>query len=211
MTEEEQRRQQIQERQAETGEHRQALALPRLRLLGRRFAQLVKTEQQRAAEQQRAQRHAADQTGFCATQLAEKYQRRPQLQQQRKSPGYRSLLTQAEPADTRAFHRPRGCGPARIEPQRNRQAGEDDAQGQTGFPQQQRSTWHQQSCQAHIDQAQGQGAERGGEFQMLNQGELQPKAHQRRTEQQRAVNVVTLARRPEQQRFTAVILGRVAH
>ncbi|MNF67488.1 hypothetical protein D3C84_493040 [compost metagenome] len=144
-------------------------------------------------------------------QLAEKRQRRPQLQQQGECPGQRALLAQAEPENPRTLHCPRRCRPVRIQPQRNRQAGENDAQRQAGLPQQRRAAAHQQTGQAHVDHAQHQGTERGCEFQMLDQRELQTETHQRRAEEQRTIDVITLARRPAQQRLAIALLGRVAH
>ncbi|MNM99444.1 hypothetical protein D3C81_1120050 [compost metagenome] len=144
-------------------------------------------------------------------QLAEKHQRRAQLQEQGKRPGQGPLLAKAEPEDPRALHRPRRCRPACIEPQRNRQAGEDHAQGQAGFPQQQRAPGHQPTGKSHVNHAQRQGTERRSELQMLHQGELQAETHQRRTEQQRAVDVVALARRPLQQRFATALCRCIAH
>ncbi|MNV04439.1 hypothetical protein D3C71_947340 [compost metagenome] len=211
MGEEKQRRQQVKERQTETRQHRQAFALPRRRLLGLRFMQLIETEQQRDTQHQRTQRCAFEQAALAIAQLAKKHQRRAQLQQQGKGSGQRPLLTQSQPQDPRALHCPCGGGPARIKPQGNRQAGEDHAQGQAGFRQQQRATGEQQTGQAHVNDAQRQGTERGGEFQMLHQCELQTEAHQGRTEQQRAVDVITLARRPVQQRLAATILRCIAH
>ncbi|MNF78037.1 hypothetical protein D3C84_601990 [compost metagenome] len=130
---EEQRRQQIEEGQTEAGQHRQAFALPRQRLLRQGVAQLVETEQQRHAEHQRAQRRTFQQAAFAEPQLTEERQRRTQLQQQCKGARQRSLLTQSEPENPGAFHRPSGRCPARIKPQRDRQTGEDHAQRQTGF------------------------------------------------------------------------------
>ena len=172
---------------------------------------MIKTEQQRGTEHQCPQRRAVQQAALAAAQLAQKRQRRPQLQEQRKRAGQRSLLTQAKPENTRPLHRPRRGCPPRIEPQWNRQTGEDHAQRQAGFRQQQRPAPHQCPRQPHVDHAQCQGTERSGELQVLHQGELQSETHQWRAEQHRAIDVIAFARRPVQQRFTAVILGRVAH
>ncbi|MCY1405292.1 hypothetical protein D9M71_205290 [compost metagenome] len=144
-------------------------------------------------------------------QLAEKRQRRPQLQQQGKGPAQGPLLAQTEPEDPRAFHRPCRRRPARIEPQRYRQAGEDHAQGQAGFAQQQRAPNHQPTGKPHINDAQCQGTECSSEFQMLHQHQLQAETRQWRAEQQRAVDVVTLARRPAQQCFATAVCGCIAH
>ncbi|MNF57770.1 hypothetical protein D3C84_393100 [compost metagenome] len=173
-------------------------------------AQLIEAEQQRRAEHQRTQRWAVEQAATAETQFTEEGQRRPQLQQQGKGPGQWSMLTQSEPVDPRPLHRPGRRGPARLQRQWNRQAGENHPQRQAGFRQQQGTATAEKTRQPHVDEAQHQGTEGSGELQVLNQRKLQAEAHQRRAEQHRAVDIIALARRPVQQRLTAVILGSVA-
>jgi hypothetical protein len=121
------------------------------------------------------------------------------------------MLTQTEPENPRTFHRPRRRRPARIQPQRNRQTGENHSERQTGFTQQHRATAHQYFGQSHVDHAECQRTERSGKFQMLHQRELQTEADDRRAEQHGAVDVVALARRPVQQRLAIALCRRIRH
>ena len=211
LDEEEQRRQQIKERQPQARQYRQPLAFPRRSLLRRGVAQLIEAEQQRRAEHQRAQWSTIEQASFADIQLAEKRQRRTELQQQRKGPGERSMLTQAQPENPCALHRPCRRRPACIKAQRNRQAGENHPECQTGFAEQHRAPAHQHFGQAHVNHAQRQGTECGGELKMLDQRKLQPEAHDGRAEQHRSVNVIALARRPVQQRLAITVRRSVGH
>ncbi|MNY19010.1 hypothetical protein D3C86_1524230 [compost metagenome] len=164
--EEKQRCQQVQKGQTEAGQHWQPFTLP-LRSLSRQCAaQLIEAEQQRPAEHQRPQRRPAQQAARAHAQFTEERQRRTQLQQQGKGPGQRSLLTQAEPENPRTFHCPGGSRPAGVEPQRNRQGGEDHTQRQTGLRQQQGPPPVQPSGEPHVDHAQHQRTERRGEIQV---------------------------------------------
>ncbi|MNN31168.1 hypothetical protein D3C81_1448440 [compost metagenome] len=172
---------------------------------------MIETEQQRNAEHQRTQRSTVKQTALADAQLTEKRQRRPQLQQQGKRPSERSMLTQTEPENPRAFHCPCRRGPARIQPQRNGQTGENHPERQTGFTQQHRAPAQQHLGQYHVDHAQRQCTECCCKFQMLHQRKLQTKANDRRSEQHRAVDVIALARRPVQQRFAIAIRRCIGH
>ena len=131
----------------------------------------------------------------------QKGQRRAELQQQGKAPGQATALAQGQPVDASPLHRP-GCGsPACIQAQGNGQAGEHHAQGQAGFHQQlhpRAQAPNQKPRQQQIEQAQAQGTKGRGKLDMTDQGELQAKAHQRRAEQHRGVDIIALARRPAQ-------------
>ncbi|MNF50006.1 hypothetical protein D3C84_312910 [compost metagenome] len=204
-----QRREQVEKRQAGAGQHRQAAPLPGRRLFVARLTQPVEAEQQSRAEHRRTQRRTGQQAVLPRTQFAEEGQRRARLQQQGEGTGQTAPLTQPQPEDAGALHRPGGRGPARIQAQGNRQAGEHHPQRQAGFHQQQGAAFRapgQQQRQDHVEQAQRQRAEGGGELEVLHQRELQAEAHQRRAEQHSRVDMIALARRPAQQ-FSAA-LGR---
>ncbi len=68
----------------------------------------------------------------------------------------------------------------------------------------------QPAREAHIKGTQRQRTVGGAEFDVLDQGELQAEADNRRAEQNAAVDVIALARRPTQQGATAVILRGTA-
>jgi hypothetical protein len=134
-----------------------------------------------------------------------------QLQQQAESLCQPALLTQTQPENRRAFHGPRTRRPLRTQAQRDRQRGKHHAQRQAGFHQQDGLAWctcSQPACQPHVDQAERKRAERSAEFQMLDQRILQAEPDYRRAKQQRAVDVIALARSPAQQGFASVVRRR---
>ncbi len=161
------------------------MTLPGRHLPRQGLVQLIETEQQRAAQHQRAQRRAIEQAVLAAVQFAEKRQRRAHLQQQGKCPGEQALLAQTQPENPRAFHRPcrrsSSAHPAPTEspgwrksrPGPGRFLANSSARPPISHP-----------ARPHVNHAQRQGAECGSELQMLHQRELQAEARQRRTEQQ---------------------------
>ena len=159
-------------------------------------------EQQRRAEHQRTERRTVEHGIATTLQTAKKGQPGRCLQEQGKGPCQAPLLAKTKPENTSALHSPGRRRPARIQAEGNGQGGENHPQRQTGFHQQQGATRHlgtQQPRQQQVKQAQPQSAEGRGELDMLDQPVLQAKANQRRAEEDGAVDIITLTRRPAQQ------------
>ena len=116
-----------------------------------------------------------------------------QLQQQSEGTRQWPSLTQTQPINAGAFHGPGSRRPARIQTKRYGQAGKHHTERQAGFHQQQRTfagTRLEHARQQQIEQAQAEGAERGGKLDMPHQCDLQTEADQWRAEQRGGIDVV---------------------